>query len=59
MIAKRALAASSSLLPVFCAVDLMLERSRSVSKAPGWILLMVTYLSATVRATPAFAVSAT
>src|SRR6476646_10823260 len=53
MIAMRAFAASSSLLPVFCAVDLMLERSRSVSKAPGWILLMVTFLSATVRATPA------
>jgi hypothetical protein len=37
-----------------CAAALVnVLRSRSVSKAPGSMLLMVTFLSATVRATPA------
>ena len=43
----RALAASSSVVPVFCALDLMFERSRSVSNEPGRMLLMVTLLAAT------------
>ena len=41
------------LLPLFSAALDKVPRNRSVSKAPGRIELMVTFLSATVRATPA------
>src|SRR5450759_4166367 len=53
MMALRALAASSTLTPFCSAVLFSTPRSRSVSNAPGRMLLMVTLLPATVRATPA------
>src|SRR5262249_39511884 len=51
--AARAAVAWSTEMPCFLALASMLERSRSVSNAPGRRKLMVTLESATDRATPA------
>src|SRR5581483_6231374 len=53
MPAMRLAATSATLLFCCSAVLLNVLRKRSVSKAPGRILLMVTLRSATLRATPA------